>query len=94
MIVNRRRKSKQTQKKYLLCAPHFAQLFEKDEVPLLKLRRLLALRGPWEAEASCLVGHHVTLHQQLIVCNRTRRVNIICRSSYLMEAVLLFSYLV
>lgn len=52
--------------------PHFSQLFEKDEVPLLKLRRLLALWGPREAEASRLVRHHVTLHQQLIVFNRTR----------------------
>ncbi|KAG7223916.1 hypothetical protein INR49_015172 [Caranx melampygus] len=45
---------------------HFAQLLEKDEVPLFKLGRLLVLRGPWEPEASCPVGHHVALHQQLI----------------------------
>lgn len=50
---------------------HFAQLLEKDEVPLLKLGRLLALRGPREAKASCPVGHHVALHQQLVVCRAT-----------------------
>lgn len=48
---------------------HFAKLLEKDEVPLLKLSGLLALGGPREAVASRPVGHHVTLHQQLIVCN-------------------------
>lgn len=51
-------------------SPHFAQLFEKDEVSFLKLGRLLALGGPREAEAPCPVGHNVTLHQQLIVCKR------------------------
>lgn len=49
---------------------HFAQLLEKNEVPLLELWRILVLRGPREAKASCSVGHHVTLHQQLIVCNK------------------------
>lgn len=49
---------------------HFAQLLEKDEVPFFKLSRLLALKSPWEAKASCPVGDHVTLHQQLIVCKK------------------------
>lgn len=51
---------------------HFAQLLEKDEVPLLKLGGLLALGGPREAGASSPVGHHIALHQQLVVCNTTR----------------------
>lgn len=57
-----------------VCVSHFAQLLEKDEVPLLKLGGLLALRGPREAGGSCPVGHHIALHQQLIVCN-TKKVH-------------------
>lgn len=52
---------------------HFAQQLEKDEVPLLKLGGLLALRGPREPDASCPVRHHVALHQQLVVCNGGRK---------------------
>lgn len=51
---------------------HFAQQLEKDEVPLLKLGGLPVLRGPREAGAFCPAGHHIALHQQLIVCNTTR----------------------
>lgn len=57
---------------------HFAQQFEKDEVSLLKLSGLLALGDPREAEASCPAGHHVALHQQLVVCNTTRFLKNFC----------------
>ncbi|TNN65067.1 hypothetical protein EYF80_024676 [Liparis tanakae] len=50
-----------------------AHLLEEDEVALLKLGGLLALGGPGEAGAPRPVGHHVALHQQLVVCNATRR---------------------
>lgn len=57
----------------ILCATHFAEQLEEDEVPLLKLGRLLALGGPRETEAPRPAGHHVALHQQLVVCHATTR---------------------
>jgi hypothetical protein len=49
---------------------NLAQLLEEDEMSLFKLSRVLVLKGPWEPKPSGPVGHHVTLHQQLIVCSR------------------------
>lgn len=52
-----------------VCDPHLAQLLDEDEVPLLELGRLPPLGAPREGDgASGPVGHHVALHQQLVVC--------------------------
>lgn len=49
--------------------PYFAQLLEKNQVPLLKLSGLSARRRPQEVEILCPAGDHVALRQQFIICS-------------------------